>query len=513
MKPYKILLFILCTGGLFGLAAWFFPREGVTVQGIRFSLPDLRGRWQQLTAAPDTAAAVAPLSPEQLLMQRAEELRRAEEGEYLDYFSRNPARIRWPHRVVERQDTVAVAADSAVVTVRRDTVLRYDYFDPLYAALDDAAATPVRIAHYGDSQIEEDRMTMTLRRTLQQRFGGGGPGLLPYWQAVPTRTMSQHTQPQPVRYTVFGTKNMHRHDAKRYGPMGQVSLLDGTGSVSVRSRDGGRGLPTERFFNRLTLLSRSETPLGIRLRGGEHTVQPDGAAMQLTTLSLPDSTTNLSLTLAGKGEIYAMAVDNNTGVSVDNIPMRGCAGTLFTDMDAAQLGLWFSRSNTRLVILQYSGNAVPYMKNRRSLETYLKRLQPQLAFMQRCAPGAVFLFIGPSDMTMRIDGQMQTYPMLPEIDRRLAETVNAQGMAYWSLFESMGGTGSMQRWVQAGLAAADYIHFMHRGADEAGAMLSRALMLGYDYYDFRRDTERQLKRLREEADSQAAADTLLTGND
>ena len=60
-----------------------------------------------------------------------------------------------------------------------------------YAALQTSAKRSVRIVHYGDSQIEEDRISMILRRRLQDRFGGGGIGLLPMVQTIPTYTAKQ----------------------------------------------------------------------------------------------------------------------------------------------------------------------------------------------------------------------------------------------------------------------------------------------------------------------------------
>ena len=36
----------------------------------------------------------------------------------------------------------------------------------------------VRILHYGDSQLEGDRITDYFRNKMQRRFGGKGPGIL-----------------------------------------------------------------------------------------------------------------------------------------------------------------------------------------------------------------------------------------------------------------------------------------------------------------------------------------------
>ncbi|MBL4862157.1 MAG: hypothetical protein JKY09_03955, partial [Crocinitomicaceae bacterium] len=37
----------------------------------------------------------------------------------------------------------------------------------------------ISILHYGDSQIEGDRMTSYIRQRIQDQFGGNGPGLIP----------------------------------------------------------------------------------------------------------------------------------------------------------------------------------------------------------------------------------------------------------------------------------------------------------------------------------------------
>ncbi|MBW7935793.1 MAG: hypothetical protein H3C71_01170, partial [Flavobacteriales bacterium] len=42
----------------------------------------------------------------------------------------------------------------------------------------------LRIMHYGDSQIEMDRITGYIREELQTRFGGSGPGLQPPVQII-----------------------------------------------------------------------------------------------------------------------------------------------------------------------------------------------------------------------------------------------------------------------------------------------------------------------------------------
>ncbi len=55
-----------------------------------------------------------------------------------------------------------------------------DYLDPFFDALEAARERPVRIMHYGDSQLEGDRISSVLResvpRTVRRKWRGVGTG-------------------------------------------------------------------------------------------------------------------------------------------------------------------------------------------------------------------------------------------------------------------------------------------------------------------------------------------------
>ena len=65
------------------------------------------------------------------------------------------------------------------------------YLSAFYQSLDSTDMMPIRVVHYGDSQIEEDRITSVLREHLQKQYGGGGVGLIPLHQTIPTATTRQ----------------------------------------------------------------------------------------------------------------------------------------------------------------------------------------------------------------------------------------------------------------------------------------------------------------------------------
>lgn len=382
--------------------------------------------------------------------------------------------------VVLEEDTVSAPiflADSATLTAEVKTVNpdtlpavkpSVQALDAFVAALREAGTRQVRVVHYGDSQIEEDRITATIRRNLQNLYGGGGVGLIPLHQTIPTRTVRQTLtmggkpvsgKHSPQRYLVYGPKYQQR-DSDNYGVMGQVALMDtllrpGSDNMLLHIEPYGKRTSAN-YFSRVRLLKTDS--IEVNARSGN-------------MLTLPDSSTECTLEFFGQGEVYGISLETPTGVIVDNIPMRGGSGNVFTKIDAGQLKTFFRETNTRLIILQFGGNVMPWADTPERVRGYAYSMRKQIRHLRTCAPEASILFIGPSDMTTVVDGEKTSYPMLPLMDQQLARMAASEGIAYWSLYQAMGGWNSMIEWNEKGLAATDGVHFTQAGANKAGGML------------------------------------------
>jgi lysophospholipase L1-like esterase len=340
------------------------------------------------------------------------------------------------------------------------------YLAAFYAALDSAASMPVRVVHYGDSQIEEDRITNILRENWQKQYGGGGVGLIPLHQTIPTRSIRQTlsingviqtSQKGPQRYIVYGPKSMRLTDSDDYGVMGQVAILDstlvpGSDSVVLHVEPLDKKRKTYHYFSHVRVLADS--------------------SLTASLSPLLDSTTHCDITLQGRGKVYGVSLETDKGVVVDNIPMRGCSGNIFTKIDSTQLSDFYRETNTRLIILQFGGNMIPQTENPTTIRGYVRStMRQQVRYIRSCAPQASILFIGPSDMSTNIDGTMTTYPLVPYMDQLLRKMAQEEGIAYWSIYDAMGGKDSMVRWVENGLAGSDYVHFTRAGANNIGKKL------------------------------------------
>jgi hypothetical protein len=111
-------------------------------------------------------------------------------------------------------------------------------------------------------------------------------------------------------------------------------------------------------------------------------------------------------------------------------------------------------------------------------------LARQADYLKRLYPDAAFLFIGPSDMARKNGLVFESYPLLEDLTHQLRNELLSRGIAFWDLYDVMGGSGSMVKWVDAepALAVRDYIHFTPKGARKVGGSLVRALKGLEDQY-------------------------------
>ena len=93
--------------------------------------------------------------------------------------------------------------------------------------------------------------------------------------------------------------------------------------------------------------------------------------------------------------------------------------------------------------------------------------------------------ISVGDKSYRNNGVYETDPSVPilvEAQKRLSKN---NKIAFWSLYDAMGGYGSMIKWVEGDTALAnkDYTHFNYRGAHKVGKLLFSKLMNEYNEYN------------------------------
>ena len=357
----------------------------------------------------------------------------------------------------------------------------------------------VRVLHYGDSQIEGDRMTRYIRNELQKEYGGTGPGLEPGYQVIPTNALRQDKSDNWMRYTVYGRKDTtvrHRNYgllasfSRYYPPMDSIENID-TLSAWLEIKPANYGFYRVKKFSQMSLLlGGNSKPVAITISVDSLVVFSDSLKANTFNrkIKVKFSNTPGVIKIHFRGldspDVYAISLESSIGVIVDNIPLRGASGTLFRRINKTQLKEQYAKEPIELVILQFGGNSVPYIDSEIRAEKFGNYFRSNLRYLKAILPKASFIVIGPSDMATKVKGEFVTYPMLETIRNEVQKAAFSQGASYYDMYEVMGGKNSMAEWVKAepALAGADYVHFTTKGAKKMATSFYDALMKDFDSY-------------------------------
>ena len=340
----------------------------------------------------------------------------------------------------------------------------------------------IHIFHYGDSQIEGDRMTSFIRERLQNQFGGNGPGLVPAFNVYNTFAFTQTLSPNFKRYTCFGGDKL---TSRKYGVMGSAARFtpeprdsfDINGEVKtgwIEIAANNNAYSRARSFSQVKMVYNSCITgclLNVYENGNlihQDSLIKDGK-QHTVKLNFPGTPGKLRFEFQSKvsPNISHFILEGDLGVQVSNIGMRGSSGTIFGAMDRSLATQSFGDMNAELIIMQFGGNSVPSFRDSSGVRGYANMFKSQLNSIKAMRPSAAIIVIGPSDMSKMVDGIYMTYPLLPYCVEQMKRVTMEVGGAYWDLYGAMGGRNSMPSWVSKGLAGNDYIHFSNRGASIA----------------------------------------------
>ena len=508
MTPKKALITIISLFLVLGLMAIIFPSDGIHIsESLTLRFPSL----SEVFPVADTTAN-GKNDPEDEIRAMMEATRQKQFAAfadslrfYEDFFDSGKTRFDLPNN---------------------DPTWFDRFFLHLQLASIDSSV--VHIVHYGDSQLEEDRISSTIREDLQEEFGGAGPGMLPPVLKIQPQTTVHWSRGALERYILFGPKDEEATHS-RYGPLAQFANLNGTAVIGIKRRldrkdrtkvyphaggyatikvlAGKRGklkvrMDYDRTFTTVVGLNPDSTEkikTSVKMVEAEPPIVDSSyTKLNVYTWKLPDTTSSVKITLTGNTEIYAVSADGAYGVAVDNVAMRGSSGTIFHRIDPELLAESYKAMNAKLIMMEYGGNMVPSIST--SNIDYIKKLVTrQILAIQKANPDADIIFIGPADMERQSDGRWKTYPALRMTIAALREVALENGVAYWDMHRVMGGNGTMSKWVkrEPPLGFTDHIHFTRRGATHMGDLFCSSLRMYYDFFKFRGRHNISDKKLRD----------------
>lgn len=479
-KPYHVILFLVAVLLILAPIVWFVPKEGWAIGDYKirfltfekFSNPAKKVNKDITTFIADVDTVLIEEESEPLFVDTLEKT------------------------VMGMPTGGKLNLESATHIAFSEAGL--NRFHSFLTKLEGAASgkKKLRILHYGDSQIEGDRMTAYIRQRVQEQFGGNGAGMIPAVNVYNTISFVQNVSSNFTRYTCFGGEKIK---SKQYGIMNSVgrftpeyldsaerSKITAVKEAWIEIEPSKSAYGRTRNYNNVNMHYAGATKtckMKVYHQGNlirEDSLIADGKH-HVYQLDFPQNAGKLRFEFASaiSPNILGFSLEGDLGVQVDNIAMRGSSGTFFGKIDQSLASKMYNELNVELIIMQFGGNSVPHFKDSSSVRNFTRYFKGQLQTIRRLKPSAAIVVIGPSDMSRFEDGMYLTYPLLPYCVDQMRKAAMEVEAGYYDLYSAMGGENSMPAWVAKGLAGNDYIHFSNRGASIASQLFYDAFSSEY----------------------------------
>ncbi len=485
VKPQRTLFLLILVIILFGILTFSFIPNELKFEGFVLKIPKMQEVWEK-----KEKPKYADISNIQQNFDNKNDT---------DDSTKNKKKIKY----VGGNDRVFVP-DS--LKLRPEWRIQYpdeqrEILDGFFEALDQTKKNDslLRVLHYGDSQLEGDRITAYLREKFQESFGGSGVGMVSIVDKLNSKaSILQNAKSFFSQKAMYGVKYTTQ-GSQYYGTLGEFYKPEPDAPEKWTKSffsyyKSQYATPKQQKVETVKLLFRNpNAPFEITLQDKnkkeltKKTIEKS-ANVGMFKYDLEDDFEEITVGIGvAKGnkapELYGVALDSKKGITFDNIPLRGSSGIEFSRIPKAHLRKQFETLNVKFLILQFGVNIVPNPLP--DYKFYEDLFYEQLMFLKSIRPDISILVVGVSDMSRNIGGNYESYPNIEKIRNAQKNASFKAKCAFWDLYEAMGGKNSMPSWVFAKptpLANKDFTHFTPKGAELVAEMLYKALLTEYDLY-------------------------------
>jgi len=381
---------------------------------------------------------------------------------------------------VLRQDSIQQVKDSlysdSILIVGKGQTELAGRLDAFFSGLDSLPKNTrsLHIAHFGDSQIEGDLLTANLRELIQQKFGGSGVGWMPMTSIVSDFRITIGHQFNEL-WNVHDIQN--NSSSFSAGPTGQVFVAN-AGAIAT--------FTASRYpFSKAWIFAHpnSSGDITYNSNGQKNTIHWPNENKYYT--SLKDLTgKQISINCeSGSPAIYGVNFESGKGCYVDNFAYRGSSGAGLSQLPKPLFTSIEEIINYRLIILEFGLNV--HSVGVSNYKNYEISFDKTIKHIKSCFPHSAILVVGISDKGRKLKGKWESDVTVKDLELVQRSVAQKNDCAYFSLYDAMGGEGSIVGWVQDSipkLANNDYTHLSRDGTKLAGQMIYDYLMRSYDVY-------------------------------
>jgi lysophospholipase L1-like esterase len=344
------------------------------------------------------------------------------------------------------------------------------------------------IVHIGDSHIQADNFTGTMRKHLQHQFGNGGRGLY-----FPYRTAKTNG---PFDIKDVNSSGCNWKSKRCVFP--SIPIPTGISGITLQTNQSATidFLLSQNYgenkFNQVTIFCDKKFAYNIDPQIKDQVTNFYVSPFRLEYAADPYSLTYSSTNLLSE---FRLSIEKNDsspepfnlfGVYLQNTEAKGIEYNMIgvngaQYMHYNQSEYFFEQLQTLqpdLIIVSLGTNeAISQGYNAATFESDASEFFSKL---KDVLPNSSVLVTSPPDTYIMRRYKNQHTSSVSAIQQRICIKNN---YSFWDFYNIMGGAGSVTKWRKLGLANLDMVHFLQKGYEVQGTLLYRALMNGYNNYN------------------------------
>jgi hypothetical protein len=373
-------------------------------------------------------------------------------------------------------DDNALKSSYPFLTITNNTINNSAELDSFYnklAVLKSTHKGVVRIVHIGDSHIQADIFSGTVRNKLQQYFGNAGRGLIFPYQLAKSNA--------PI--DIVSSSNITWHFNRLAHP--EIPTTSGISGFCIKTDTNVNTTISlslkNQSFNHLQFFFDSSiaSPVKWELHAGDEkfplTVNDSAFSRAIFLKKSIDSFSISSTDTVNTRQFFGVSVDNsNAGVLYNTI---GVNGATYNEYNIAPL-FWkqLGALDADLYIISMGTNEA--RKSYIAEDSFQREVLLFIQNLKAVSPNAAILITTGADSYKN-----QKYNLeLDEINCLLSQITNQNNIPVWDMYNITGGYQSADCWRDNKCMNKDLMHYLPNGYQIQGSLFFNALAKGYNNY-------------------------------
>jgi lysophospholipase L1-like esterase len=378
-----------------------------------------------------------------------------------------------------------------LLTIKPNELHRVESILPLLKQMKTDSLEPFSIVHLGDSHIQADFFGSKMRKLMQAEYGHAGRGFVfPYKLAKTnghsdTRFYGSLQNWQCARIT--------KADSPNYIgiPGYQLALLEPNAELFSFTYLADTSVQNERF-SEIEILYEGTSEFWLFsneayfVSSSEKKDLPGNLKSKTYRVSAPALSFQLTVSNAEQFVFHGIVLSNRQGgVQYHSIGVNGA--TVKNYNQSASLVSQLNALTPKLIIVSLGTNESVSNIDSIGFSNQLAQLVQTIQTEINCG----IIFTTPADNYIRKKVRRKKKTYVRYINNAKSKQIRDwiiafcehEGIAYWDMYDALGGKGSMKELVATGHAAKDHIHFSKKGYYLQATLFFEAIKNGVNSWE------------------------------